>query len=95
MTWESSKYITVNIYYVRFEPSVKAMYITFQCYKHSTGRPHTIAHARSGNCCPVESLKRYLAYRGNSPGPLRNHYEQVCIPLAASMHICTKRIASE
>ena len=24
---------------VRFQPSVKAMYITFQCYKHSTGRP--------------------------------------------------------
>ena len=22
---------------VRFEPSVKAMYMTFQCYKHSTG----------------------------------------------------------
>ena len=47
------------------------MYITFQGYKHLTGRPHIIVvHARSGNPCPVESQRSYLAYRCNSPGPL-------------------------
>ena len=55
----------------RFEPSDKAMCITFQYYKLSSGRPHTIlVHVPSDSHYPVAHLRMCLVYRGTSSGPL-------------------------
>ena len=51
--------------------------IAFRAYKHSQGATPTITISAdpSSNCCPVTSLRNYLAYRGPIPGPLFIHQD--------------------
>ena len=54
-----------------------AVRIAFRAYKHSQGATPTITISAdpSSNCCPVTSLRNYLAYRGPIPGPLFIHQD--------------------
>ena len=70
--------------------------LTFYKYKHCTNqRPFTLTISRKNQYCPVEYLQRFLAARGNRPGPLfvtPAHQsvtrEQFCTHLRSLLRAC-------
>ena len=57
-----------NILISQSNSHLPSLTITFTSYKHSNGSPYVITIPTQPPPCPVQSLRQFLQYRGESPG---------------------------